>query len=72
MCKRIGEEEYKAISTYLKTWPQEIVCWAWGKFRELSGILTRKDVPLKLKEKVYMTCMKSAVVYGSETWDMNV
>lgn len=44
---------------------------AWGKFRELSGILTRKEVSLKLKGKVYVTCVRSAMVYGSETWAMN-
>ena len=34
------------------------VCCAWRKFKELSGILTRKEVSLKLKGKVYMyvTC----------------
>ena len=41
---------------------------AWRKFKELSGILTRKEVSFKLKEKVYVTCMRSAMVYGSETW----
>ena len=27
----------------------------WGRFREVSGILTRKDVSLKLRGKVYVT-----------------
>ena len=43
---------------------------AWKKFRELSGILTSKDVSLKLKGKVYLACVRSAMVYGSETWAM--
>jgi len=30
-------------------------------------ILARKDVSLKLKGKVYVICVKSAMVYGSET-----
>ena len=37
-----------------------------GKSKELSGILTRKEVSLKLKGKVYMTCARSAMVNGSE------
>ena len=45
---------------------------AWRKFKELSGILTRKGVSLKLKGKVYVTCVRSAMVYGSEIWAMNV
>ena len=27
---------------------------------------------LKLKGKVYVMCVRSAMVYGSETWAMNV
>ena len=37
---------------------------AWRKFKELSGILTRKKVSLKLKGKLYV---RSAMVYGIET-----
>ena len=44
----------------------------WGKFRELSGILRRREnVSLKLKEKVYVTCVRSALVYGIEIWAVN-
>ena len=45
---------------------------AWRKFKEVSGILTRKEVSLKLKGKVHVTCVRSAKVYGSDTWAMNV
>jgi len=34
---------------------------AWGKFRGLSEILKR-DVSLKVKGKVYVTCVRSAMV----------
>jgi hypothetical protein len=37
--------------------------YASKRFREQSGILTRKDVSLKLKRKVYM---RSAMMHGSE------
>ena len=43
---------------------------AWGKFRELSPILTARRASLKLKGKVYRTCVQSVMVYGSETWAM--
>ena len=41
-----------------------------GMFREPSGILTNKDMSLKLKfkGKVYVTWVRSAMVHGSETW----
>lgn len=40
-------------------------------YKDLSGILTRKEVPLKLKGRMYVTCVRSAMVYGSETWAVN-
>ena len=42
----------------------------WRKFKELSGILKRNEVSFKQKEKLYVTCVKSTVVFGSETWAM--
>ena len=46
-----------------------IVERAWGKFRELSPILTARRTSLKLKEKV-IRLVPSEMVYGSETWAM--
>jgi hypothetical protein len=43
---------------------------AWGKFRELSPILTARRASLKLKGKVYRTYVQSVMVYDSETWEM--
>ena len=40
---------------------------AWGKFRELTPILTARRASLKLKGKVYRTCVQSMLVDGSET-----
>ena len=42
----------------------------WKKFRELSGVLTNK-VALRLKGRVYAACVRSAILYGSETWAAN-
>ena len=41
---------------------------AWGKFRELCGFLLKKDVSLRLKGRVYTSCVRSTMVYGCETW----
>ena len=43
---------------------------AWGQFKELSPIHTARRASLKLKGKVYRTCVQSVMVYGSETWAM--
>ena len=40
----------------------------WGKFRELRPLLTMRSLPLHLKGKVYTTCVRRAMIYGSETW----
>jgi len=44
----------------------------WKKFREYLPILNGKGFLLKLKGKVYATCVRSCLLHGSETWPMNV
>ena len=34
--------------------------------------MTKKEVPLKLKGKIYVACVRSAMIYGSETWAMTM
>mgnify|MGYP003454445976 CR=1 FL=1 len=41
---------------------------AWAKFRELAPILTSRGASLKVKGRVYKTCVQSVLLYGSETW----
>ena len=41
---------------------------AWGKFKRLLPILTFKHVFLKTHGKVFNTCVRSALLHGSETW----
>ena len=38
----------------------------WIKFRE-CGILYGRKFSLKLKERIYQSCVRSAMLYGSET-----
>jgi len=45
---------------------------AWKKFREYLAILTGKGFSLKLKGKVYATCVRSCLMHGSEIWPMKV
>ena len=44
----------------------------WKKFHELAPVLTLKGASFKLKGKIYKTCVRSAMIYGSETWPMKV
>ena len=43
----------------------------WKKFRELLPMLTLKEMPLKQRSKLYTACVRSKMIYGSETWAMN-
>ena len=45
---------------------------AWKKYRECLPILTGKGFSLKLKGKVYASCVRSCLMHGSETWPMKV
>jgi hypothetical protein len=45
---------------------------AWAKFRELEPILASRGASLKIKGKIYRACVRSVMVYGSETWAMRV
>ena len=41
---------------------------AWSRWRDLSGVIYDKKVPVKLKSKLYKRVVRPAMVYGSECW----
>ena len=40
----------------------------WMKFRECREVLLGRRFSLKMKGMVYRSCVRSAMLYGSETW----
>ena len=44
----------------------------WMKFRELLPLLTMRGFSLKQKGRLYATCVRSVMLYGSETWAVKV
>ena len=38
------------------------------KWKQLTGVLCDKKVPIKLKDKVYKTVIKPTMTYGAECW----
>ena len=44
---------------------------AWGKFRSLIPVLTSRHVPLLVRGRVFSTCVRTAMLHGSETWGPN-
>ncbi len=41
---------------------------AWMKWKQLTGVLCDKNVPVKLKDEVYKTVIKPTMTYGAECW----
>ena len=39
----------------------------WMKFREHLSFLTSRATPLEMKGRVYASCVRSSMTYGSET-----
>ena len=39
----------------------------WVRFRECGELMLGNRFPLKMKDKVYRCCVRSAILYGSET-----
>ena len=39
----------------------------WIKFGELLPLLTSRALPLEMKGRVYASCVRSSMTYGSET-----
>ena len=40
----------------------------WVRFRKCGELLLGNRFPLKMKDKVYLCCVRLAILYGSETW----
>ena len=41
---------------------------AWGKWRDISGVISDKKMPKKLKIMLYMTVIRPVLLYGAECW----
>ena len=40
----------------------------WVRFRECGELLLRNRFPLRMKDKAYRCCVRSAILYESEAW----
>jgi len=40
----------------------------WNKFRQLVPLLTNRDISLIRRGRLYSSCVRSSMLYGSETW----
>ena len=40
----------------------------WMKWKEISGVMCDRKMPVKLKDKVFKTIIRPAMTYGTECW----
>ena len=40
----------------------------WNKFQHLVPLLDNKDISLKVRGRLYGSCVQSSMLHGSETW----
>ena len=45
---------------------------SWKKFRELLPLFTSRVFSHKMKGNIHKACVRSAMLYGSETWPLKV
>lgn len=43
---------------------------AWQKWRDLSGVVCDKKMPVRIKGKVYRTMIRPVMIYGAEAWTL--
>ncbi|XP_068206509.1 uncharacterized protein [Palaemon carinicauda] len=41
---------------------------AWGKWREVAGVVCDEKIPIKPKVKIYSIVIRPVLIFGSETW----
>ena len=80
----VGDEQYKMVHSFCYLGDTlnanggvdlavtaRVRC-GWWKFREMAPFLTSKRPSLKMKGRVYAACVRSCMLYGSETWALRL
>ena len=44
----------------------------WTKCTEVSGFVSEKEMPIRIKDTIYKTIVKPAMTFGSECWAVNI
>ncbi len=46
------------------------VAATWGTWQEISNLLVNHNIGLRSRGRLYEACVRSAILYGAETWAM--
>ena len=49
-----------------------IIISGWKKFKDLSSVLCKKGLSLRIKDSLYQSYVRSTLNYGTECWAMRV
>ena len=49
-----------------------IIISGWKKFKDISSVLCKKGMSLKIKDSLYQSYVRSTLSYGTEYWTMRV
>lgn len=67
---RVSESKRGRAGSWVKRWKKRLQAgWSW--WRKESGVNCDKIVAAEVKRKVYKRVVRPAVVFGSETVDLN-
>ena len=81
---KLGGEEIKNVTTFkylgsmfddaeggTTTYCKNRVRLAWNKWREVTGVICDRKVPVKLKHKIYKNVIRPTMTYVAECWTNN-
>ena len=62
------DRRWRRMENWMRKSPTDRVQSGWKNWKRLSGVLCDMIMNVKIKVKVYITVVRSALMYGADTW----